>query len=102
MNTQINGILLDIEMGDLLIVALIIFIVLILFFLIARELICWYYKINARLKEQEKTNELLQDIYDAIVQGTMVNSVTAGHIVNAEQNSFSSKTQVLPNDIPEL
>ena len=31
-------------------------------FLLLRSFWCWYWKINARLDEQEKTNELLQAI----------------------------------------
>lgn len=70
---------------------------LILIFIITRELWCWYYKINARLEEQEKTNELLQNIYDALVQGNSVNAVTAGHIIGASKNGSNNDS-----DIPDL
>ena len=40
----------------------IIFILIIVVWLIIRELICWYYKINERIKLQKETNELLEKL----------------------------------------
>ena len=39
-------------------------IVVILLFLLCRELICWYYKINERITLQTETNELLKKILE--------------------------------------
>ena len=44
-------------------IIIIIAIAIIAFFLL-RELFCWYYKINERLKEQKKTNRLLEQILE--------------------------------------
>jgi hypothetical protein len=42
----------------------IVFIIVITIWLIIRELICWYYKINERLSEQRKTNLLLEQLLE--------------------------------------
>jgi|LakMenEpi03Aug12_release.lakeMendotaPanAssembly.Ray.scaffolds.fasta_scaffold752595_2 hypothetical protein len=39
-------------------------VVVILLFLLCRELICWYYKINERITLQTETNELLKKILE--------------------------------------
>ena len=40
------------------------FVVVVLLFLLCRELICWYYKINERITLQTETNELLKKILE--------------------------------------
>lgn len=76
----------------------------ILFFLLLRWFWCWYLKINARLREQEKTNELLQNIFDALVQGNAVSAVTAGQIIgmNETQGENTPSASVNVSDIPDL
>lgn len=77
----------------------------ILKFLFFREINCWYLKINARLEEQKKTNELLQNIFDALIQGNTVNALTAGQVIklNDNQNVQSSSSNVVnQKDIPDL
>ena len=37
-------------------------VVVIILFLLCREIICWYYKINERITLQTETNELLKKI----------------------------------------
>ena len=39
-------------------------VVIILLFLLCREIICWYYKINERITLQTETNELLKQILE--------------------------------------
>ena len=39
-------------------------VVVILLFLLCREIICWYYKINERITLQTETNELLKQILE--------------------------------------
>lgn len=41
-------------------------IISIVFFLIVREVIMWYWKINKRLKKQERQIELLEDILEEL------------------------------------
>lgn len=36
--------------------------IFILFFLVIREIVCWYYKINHRITLQENTNKLLEEL----------------------------------------
>ena len=84
----------------------IVFAVLLVIFLIillTRWLWCWYFKINARLHEMEKTNELLQNIFDALIQGNKVNSVTAGQIINMNSSDRQpTATMIRDDDIPDL
>ena len=49
--------------GDIVQVLLIIALVWIVVFLICREIVCWYFKINARLDQQRQTNVLLEKLY---------------------------------------
>lgn len=88
-------------------ISMIIFLIILglfVLFLVTRWYWCWYLKINARLEEQRKTNELLQDIYDALVQGNTVNAVTAGQIMNlgCETAPAGNGGTVRASDIPEL
>jgi hypothetical protein len=46
--------------------AIVLIIVLVVLFLILREVNLWYWRINERVKLQEKTNSLLQQILDRI------------------------------------
>ena len=92
-------------MEDIVKILIIILFVMIILFLLAREWVCWYWKINARLAEQKKTNELLQNIFDALIQGNTVNALTAGQVIklNDNQNVQSSSSNVVNKmDIPEL
>ena len=41
---------------------IIVIIVIVVIFLIGRELFCWYYKINERIELQKKTNDLLEKL----------------------------------------
>lgn len=43
-------------------------IVLIAVWLLIRQLVCWYYKINARLREAERTNDVLEEMRDELKQ----------------------------------
>ncbi len=52
--------------GDIMQVILVVTIVWILLFLICREIICWYHKINARLDQQRQTNVLLEKLYNEV------------------------------------
>ena len=46
---------------------IILVIVLILFFILSRELWCWYWKINLRIKLIEQTNENLEQIKTLLI-----------------------------------
>ncbi len=45
---------------------LIILVAIVVFWLVCRELVCWYYKINEKIKLQKKTNELLEQILNKL------------------------------------
>jgi hypothetical protein len=47
-----------------LIVLIISLIVAIAFFILIRELVCWYYKINVRIELQTETNSLLKRLVE--------------------------------------
>jgi hypothetical protein len=65
---------------EILIISLIVFIVV---FLILREFICWYYKINKRIENQERANYLLEHIYEKL----------GGDIVTDSQKVDSKETE---------
>ncbi|SET46498.1 hypothetical protein SAMN04487771_101945 [[Clostridium] aminophilum] len=91
-------------MDNLIPVLLIIILVWIAVFLILRAFWCWYWKINARLEEQKKTNELLQNILNALIQGNAVNAVTAGNVMDLNENQAKKvfTADIDDSDIPEL
>lgn len=74
----------------------------ILKFLLIRQFVCWYLRINERLREQERTNELLQNIFDALIQGNAVSSISAERLVNLQTTKQGSPTMIRDDDIPEL
>lgn len=80
--------------------------VLIIMFIVTRWFWCWYWKINVRLEEQKKTNELLEGIYAALIQGNTVNAVTAGQITSLHNTaSGTTGTQggiIQENEIPDI
>ena len=55
-------------MDDVIIVIIVTIVSLIILFLIFREIICWYWKINERIKLQKKQNALLANIL-RVLQG---------------------------------
>lgn len=59
-------------------------------FFVTRGLKLWYWKVNERLEEQRKTNELLQNIYDALVQG---NNLSAFGIEEAANSRVEQITR---------
>ena len=88
-------------MDEMIMALVIIAIFAILVFLITRWFWCRYWKINARLNEQQRTNELLQNIYDALVQGNTVSAVTAGHLVQNANQQRDNLYAAAPPDIRE-
>jgi hypothetical protein len=41
-------------------------IILCIIFILIRELVCWYNKVNERIKLQERTNYLLERVYEQL------------------------------------
>lgn len=74
-----------------------ILLVLLLSFLILRQIFLWYWKVNERLEEQRKTNVLLKGIYEALLQGNQINAITAGQV-----SSNTTTETVDEEDIPDL
>lgn len=62
-------------------VILVVFLVAVLLFVVTRWFWNWYFKINARLHEQKKTNELLQNIYNVLVANPVPNKTEAPTVV---------------------
>lgn len=90
------------KMGELIGILIVVLLILFLIFFITRWFWCWYFKINARLREQERTNELLQNIFSALVQGNTVNSISAQHLVNMRSGQGSAPMAISDDDIPEI
>ncbi|HJC25220.1 MAG TPA: hypothetical protein H9761_16220 [Candidatus Eisenbergiella merdavium] len=72
----------------------VVFILLILFFLIARELICWYFKINARLEAQRLTNAYLKEVRDLLIKNNsvtgMLDKEMSGNCYSQTENTSGS------------
>lgn len=66
------------DSGDFLQFIIIFMLISIVVFFICREIICWYFKINARLDQQRQTNVLLEKIYHefCIRNGSPVQAVS--------------------------
>lgn len=64
-------------MGSLILGLLVFGLIAVLVFLITRAFWCWYWKISARLEEQQKTNLYLEAIYKLLAQGNAISAVTA-------------------------
>lgn len=62
----------------------------IVIFALLREIQCWYWKINARLDEQKKTNELLVKI-----------ALKLGAEDNTSDNNSNNKVEVPEKFVPK-
>lgn len=55
-------------------------------FLITQAFWCWYWKVIARLGEQQKTNLYLEAIYKLLAQGNAISAVTAETLLNSDRS----------------
>lgn len=85
------------DMEEIILALLVVLMILILIFLLARQFVLWYYKINQRLEAQRRTNVLLESIYDALIQGNQINAITAGQV-----SSNATEATIQDDDIPDL
>lgn len=88
-------------MGSIILALLAFVLVMVLVFIITRAFWCWYWKISARLEEQQKTNLYLEAIYKLLAQGNSINAVTAETLLNSDVNSGTA-VGFNNSDIPEL
>jgi hypothetical protein len=92
------------------IIALIIAIpvIIIAIFLIFREYVCWYSKVNARLHELRQLNQTMLEIRALLVQGNTVGAITAGGVMDIAQapavaaESASVSAFSVDEELPEL
>ncbi len=75
-----------IDTGSIIVGLLIIIFIQVIIFIIIRELIMWYWKINKRIQLQEKTISLLQQILDQNV----INKVSS----NGNSNNSSERDEI--------
>ena len=114
---------------DILIIALIIFLAIFVVFLLIREYINWYFKINKRIKLEQKISKNLEILIKGLAQSniisaavlqemqsddkdsvnerkkeiTEVNEESAGQKWNTPREEQSvEKTERIPDDIPDL
>lgn len=86
-------------MGNLILVLLVFVLVMVVVFLITRAFWCWYWKISARLEEQQKTNLYLEAIYKLLAQGNAINAVSAEALLNSDGGTAGGFSD---SDIPDL
>jgi len=79
-------------MNDLIVYIIIAIVINIIIFLICREIVCWYFKINERIGLQEETNGLLRQILSGMKEPGN------GSVVSAREKSISGPaTTITPN-----
>lgn len=88
-------------MGSLILGLLVFGLIAVLVFLITRAFWCWYWKISARLEEQQKTNLYLEAIYKLLAQGNTISAVTAETLLNSD-GSGGTVGGFSDSDIPDL
>ena len=74
--------------GQMILAIVIIIAASILIFLLLREVFCWYYKINSRLREARKTNDLLEEIRDEL--SALNNAVAAISYQTAQMQQYAN------------
>ena len=77
-------------------IIIIILIFVVALFVVTREIWCWYWKINARLDEQQRTNALLQRLLETQIQGSVQNAQMPGQGVSWNAQNYREE------DIPSL
>jgi hypothetical protein len=61
-------------------------VILIGLWLLLRELVCWYYKINETISLQKKTNELLEILINKIDGKEIIKEATNEDVINSEKD----------------
>ena len=83
--------------GEIVLILILVLFILLILFLIFRWFFCWYWKINARLAEQRRTNELLENIYAALAYGNQLDATSlnrmTGKLNNIQSNLQSGAQQ---------
>ncbi len=88
-------------MSNFILVLIVFILVMVVVFLITRAFWCWYWKISARLEEQQKTNLYLEAIYKLLAQGNSINAVSAETLLNNAANGGGG-TGFSDSDLPDL
>jgi hypothetical protein len=83
---------------------LLISVILVLFFLflICRELFCWYWKINTRIKLQEETNSMLRQLLEKNSYACFTNSTENFKEEKGKEEPFYGDPDELKKAIEEL
>ena len=81
-------------MDDVFIVIIVTLVALIILFLIFREIICWYWKINERVKLQKKQNALLENIL-RVLQGDEPIEIENEKNVETQESAKAEEKNVL-------
>ena len=84
--------------------------IIVCIFILCRELMCWYWKINKSIENQEKIILLLQQLIDKRTETTHESSVPVGsgyesfvgkHVEIIQKNGLKLTGQVVASDTPE-
>lgn len=70
--------------SDILLVGLILFAIIIVIFLVLREVNCWYWKINERVSLMKKQNLLLQKLIITIKNKGQINSLDSEQLSDSD------------------
>jgi hypothetical protein len=106
-------------MDEIIKITFVVLFIMVIIFFVTRWFWCWYFKINHRLNELEKTNEILKDIRILLMQQNQIQRVQTQEVVNmsdqmingvsvnASPNNISNNaavrnTSVIEEQLPEL
>lgn len=92
---------------DFLTVLFIVLLVLIVLFLILRELVCWYFKINKQIAIDRRMNRNLEILIRGLAQSNIISQELLVELRedNIDEDNIrekQEKKEVIPGDIPEL
>ncbi len=117
------------DVKDILIIALVIFLALFVVFLLIREYISWYFKINKRIRLEQKINKNLELLIKGLAQSNILSATVLQEMqsdntdktnkrttefspvpasgnekasASAEQKTPVEETEPIPEDIPDL
>jgi len=85
--------------GHIMVYLIIIVAVLVILFLIFREVMCWYFKINQRISQQSLIIDLLKDIKTSFNQfnkqiGTQITEMPANKTLDTKENKSNVNTSL--------
>lgn len=93
------------EIGSMLFILVIVTVIYFVLFLVLREVICWYLKINKNISLMEEQNELLKEVLKGIQKQNSIeykiatSSIVNSPVSNSETKDFSYLSDLTKKEI---